>query len=145
MLSQDFKEFIRFLNESDVRYLVVGGYAVAIHGHPRYTKDVDIWIENSKENAGRLLIALEKFGFGSLGLSEQDFTEVGQVIQLGYPPSRIDILTSADGVNFDECYETKVIVSFDDLPVDFIGLDKLKENKRSTGRPQDLADLDALQ
>jgi hypothetical protein len=145
VLSQDFKEFIRFLNESDVRYLVVGGYAVAIHGHPRYTKDVDIWIENSKENAGRLLIALEKFGFGSLGLSEQDFTEVGQVIQLGYPPSRIDILTSADGVNFDECYETKVIVSFDDLPVDFIGLDKLKENKRSTGRPQDLADLDALQ
>ncbi len=88
MLNQDFKEFIQFLNANSVRYLVVGGYAVAVHGHPRYTKDIDIWIEMSSENADNLLKALEQFGFGSLGLNSQDFLTPDQIIQLGYPPNR---------------------------------------------------------
>jgi len=90
MLNQDFREFITSLNDNDVRYLVIGGYAVALHGHPRYTKDIDIWIEMSSENAARMVKALEQFGFGSLGLQAADFQAPEQIIQLGYPPSRID-------------------------------------------------------
>ena len=90
MLNQDFKEFIQLLNENQVKYLVIGGYAVAIHGHPRYTKDIDIWIEISKENAEKLITSLTQFVFGSLVLTPQDFQSPDQVIQLGYPPNRID-------------------------------------------------------
>jgi hypothetical protein len=94
MLSKDFKEFIELLNGHKVRYLVVGGYAVAFHGHPRYTKDLDVWIELSSENADKVIKALEDFGFGSMGLKSEDFLESDQIIQLGYPPNRIDILAS---------------------------------------------------
>ena len=83
MLNQDFKEFIKSLNDNRVQYLVVGGYAVAVHGHPRYTKDIDIWIQVSSENASRIVKAIEQFGFGSLGLKEEDFLEVDQIVQLG--------------------------------------------------------------
>jgi hypothetical protein len=100
MLNQDFKEFIQFLNDNQVHYLIVGGYAVAIHGHPRYTKDIDIWIEISRENALKIMKSLEQFGFGSLGLKMEDFLVPNQVVQLGYPPNRIDLLTSVDGRNF---------------------------------------------
>ncbi len=103
MLNQDFKEFIQSLNDNQVRYLVIGGYAVALHGYPRYTKDIDIWIEMSPENATRMLHALEQFGFASLDLQPQDFMTPDQVIQLGYPPSRIDLLTTPDGVDFATC------------------------------------------
>jgi hypothetical protein len=98
VLNQDFKEFIQSLNDNQVRYLVIGGYAVALHGYPRYTKDIDIWIEMSPENATRMLQALEQFGFASMDLQLQDFMTPDQVIQLGYPPSRIDstlLITSA--------------------------------------------------
>lgn len=108
MLNQDFKEFIKSLNDNHVRYLVIGGYAVAFHGHPRYTKDIDVWIEMSPENAARMVKALEQFGFGSLGLKMDDFTTPDQIIQLGYPPSRIDILTTPAGVEFASCYEARV-------------------------------------
>ena len=93
VLSQDFKEFVQLLNEHKVRYLVIGGYAVAFHGHPRYTKDIDVWIGLDKGNAGNLLNALKDFGFGSLGLKTEDFLNSDQVVQLGYPPNRIDLLT----------------------------------------------------
>lgn len=144
MLNQDFKEFIQSLNDNQVRYLVIGGYAVALHGYPRYTKDIDIWIEMSPENATRMLQALEQFGFASLDLQPQDFMTPDQVIQLGYPPSRIDLLTTPDGVNFATCYDTKLEINIDDVLVNFIDLDNLRINKKASGRFQDLADLENL-
>lgn len=145
MLSQDFKEFIALLNQHNVRYLVVGGYAVAIHGHPRYTKDLDIWVWVDIENAKNILTTLKEFGFASLDLTEQDFLTFGYVIQLGVPPNRIDILTQADGLEFESCYSSKVIVEINGLAVNFIDLANLKKNKQATGRFQDLADLENLQ
>ncbi len=144
MLSQDFKEFIQSLNSNDVRYLVIGGYALAAHGCPRYTKDLDIWLDNGRENSKRIVNALKDFGFASLGLTIADFMTVGQVVQLGYPPNRIDLLTSADGVDFNRCYESRVKIKIDDVEVDFIDVANLKLNKRATGRLQDLADIQAL-
>jgi hypothetical protein len=145
MLSKDFKEFIELLNENKVRYLVVGGYAVAFHGHPRYTKDLDVWIELSPDNANKILEALKKFGFGSLGLKPDDFLESDQVIQLGYPPNRIDILMTLKDLKFEDCYKVKVEVEIQGLHIDFIDIDNLKKNKRATGRPQDLADAENLE
>lgn len=104
MRNQDFKEFLKSLNDNKVRYLVIGAYALAFHGHPRYTKDLDIWIDKSSENAAHLIKALEQFGFGSLGLKEEDFKTPRQVIQLGYPPNRIDLLNDPEGVDFENCY-----------------------------------------
>ncbi len=145
MLNQDFKEFIKSLNDKQVHYLIVGGYAVAFYGYPRYTKDLDVWIEISEENAKKIIQALEQFGFASLSLTEQDFLTPNQVIQLGYPPSRIDLLTSIDGVEFFQCYQSRTSEDIDGQPVNFICLDDLKKNKRSSGRAQDLADLENLQ
>ena len=145
MLSPDFKEFIQSLNANDVRYLVIGGYAVALHGHPRYTKDLDIWLEGSQENARRLIQAIRDFGFASLDLKPQDFMEPDQVIQLGYPPNRIDLLTFVDGVDFADCYSTRVTEELDGVAVHFISLENLRKNKKACGRPQDLADLEVLE
>jgi hypothetical protein len=144
MLNQDFKEFIQLLNDNQVSYLVIGGYAVAVHGHPRYTKDIDIWIEISEENSQKIITALIEFGFGSLGLTAQDFQEPHQIIQLGYPPNRIDLITSPDGIDFQTCYASKIEVLLDDIVVKFIDLDNLKKNKLASGRLQDLADLENL-
>ncbi|MGB9592500.1 MAG: DUF6036 family nucleotidyltransferase [Anaerolineae bacterium] len=145
MLNQDFKEFIMSLNDNRVRYLVIGGYAVALHGYPRYTKDIDIWIEPTPENAANMVKALEQFGFGSLGLKAEDFLVPDQVIQLGYPPNRIDLLTTASGVDFETCYASRVEVEVDGVTVNFIDLPNLKKNKKAVGRLQDLADLENLQ
>lgn len=145
MLSKDFKEFIELLNGHNVKYLVVGGYAVAFHGYPRYTKDLDVWIELSPDNANNVLKALEEFGFGSLGLKPEDFLEGGQIIQLGYPPNRIDILTTLKEIEFEECYRARVEVDIQGLKINFIDLENLKHNKRATGRPQDLADAENLE
>lgn len=145
MLSKDFKEFIELLNENKVRYLVVGGYAVAFHGHPRYTKDLDVWIELSPDNANKILEALKKFGFGSLGLKPGDFLQSDQIIQLGYPPNRIDILTTLKDLKFEDCYNTKIGVEIQGLPIYFIDIENLKKNKRAAGRPQDIADADNLE
>ncbi|NCS57086.1 MAG: hypothetical protein GPJ16_09065 [Microcystis aeruginosa G11-04] len=145
MLNQDFKEFIQLLNDNQVKYLVIGGYAVAVHGHPRYTKDINIWIEISQENAQKLVTALSQFGFESLGLTSDDFQTPNQIIQLGYPPNRIDLITNPDGVDFQTCYDSKIEVMLNDVPVNFINLDNLKKNKLASGRLQDLADLENLQ
>lgn len=145
MLSKDFKEFIELLNGHKVRYLVVGGYAVAFHGHPRYTKDLDVWIELSPENATNVIKALEAFGFGSLGLNPEDFLERDQIIQLGYPPIRIDILTTLKEIKFEDCYKARVEADIQGLKINFIDLENLKHNKRATGRPQDLADAENLE
>lgn len=145
MLSRDFKEFVKLLNRHKVKYLVVGGYAVAFHGHPRYTKDLDIWIESSIENAMNLMKALDEFGFGGLsGLSREEFLVSDQIIQLGFPPNRIDLLTTAAGLDFGTCYLSKVTTAIDGLQIDFIDIENLKKNKRSIGRSQDLADIENL-
>jgi len=145
MLNQDFKEFIQLLNDNQVKYLVIGGYAVAVHGHPRYTKDIDIWVEISEENAQKLVTVLTQFGFESLGLTSDDFQAPDQIIQLGYPPNRIDLITNPDGIDFQTCYDSKIEVILNDVPVKFINLDNLKKNKLASGRLQDLADLEKLQ
>ncbi len=145
VLSPDFKEFIALLNTHSVRFLVVGGYAVAFHGHPRYTKDLDIWIDNEQENADRLMRVLDAFGFGSVGLAAQDFLTPHRTIQLGYPPNRIDLLTSMKAVDFAACYTAKVTTELEGVTVDFIDLANLKRNKRAVGRHEDLADLDNLE
>lgn len=144
MLNPDFREFIQSLNDNQVRYLVVGGYAVALHGYPRYTKDIDIWIELSPENATKILRALQQFGFGSLGLTEADFLVSDTIIQLGYPPRRINLLTSLPGVDFEPCYADRVVVEFEGALVNFINRENLKQNKLASGRAQDLADLENL-
>jgi len=143
-LDRNFEEFIRYLNDNAVRYLVVGGYAVAIHGHPRYTKDLDIWVDATPENARKLMAALRDFGFGESGLSESDFTTPEQVIQLGYPPHRIDLLTTLRGVDFETCHQAKVPVRLGDTLIDFIDLENLIKTKLATGRAQDQADVDSL-
>lgn len=145
VLNQDFKEFIQLLNDNRVRYLVVGGYAVALHGYPRYTRDIDIWVELSEENATHIVEALEQFGFASLGLKESDFLVKEQVIQLGYAPNRIDIITTLSGITFAECYDKRVPVEIDGVKINFIDLDSLRKNKKATGRLQDLADLENLE
>lgn len=145
MLSRDFKEFIELLNANEVKYMVVGGYAVALHGHPRYTKDLDVWIELSPGNADRILSVLDKFGLGSLNLKPDDFLEENQIIQLGYPPNRIDLLTTLKDIKFEDCYKTKVKVAIGDVEINFIDIENLKKNKRATGRLQDLADAENLE
>jgi len=145
MLNQDFREFIQLLNDNQVKYLIIGGYAVAVHGHPRYTKYLDIWVEMTSENADKMMTALNQFGFGSLGLSPQDFQTPDQIIQLGYPPNRIDIITTPDGINFETCYNSKIEIVIDDISINFIDLENLKKNKKASGRLQDLADLENLE
>lgn len=144
MLTSDFKEFLESLNANNVRYLVVGGFAVAIHGYPRYTKDIDIWVEMERENATNLIHALSQFGFDSLHLKVEDFLIEDQIIQLGYPPSRIDILVTLPGVDFVTCYKARKIVVVDEIPVSFIDKADLIKNKQASGRHQDLADLENL-
>lgn len=144
-MSQDFKEFVALLNENKVEYLIVGGYAVGMHGYPRYTGDLDIWINATLENARRVVKVLAEFGFASFGLTEEDFIKPGNVIQMGYPPFRIDLLTKIDGVEFEECYKNRLIVQTDNLSLQVIGIDELKVNKEATGRLKDAEDLRNLQ
>ena len=143
-LDPDFKEFVQLLSDNSVRYLIVGGYAVAAHGHPRYTKDLDIWIWLDSTNADHLINALRDFGFGALGLKPDDFLEPDQIIQLGYPPNRIDLLTTVPGVTFESCFPDRQVIEIDGVAVNFIDLENLKKNKRASGRAQDLADLENL-
>lgn len=144
MLSKDFKEFAELLNSNGVEYLIVGGYALAAYGHPRYTGDLDFWVGTDPGNAKRLLQALNQFGFGSLGISLADFTTPENVIQLGFPPRRIDLLTSIDGAEFADSFRRKMDVVMDGLTLHFISLNDFKVNKRATGRLQDRADLESL-
>jgi hypothetical protein len=145
VINKDFKEFIRLLNQNKVRYLVVGGYAVAFHGHPRYTKDLDIWIWINKSNAVNLIQSLREFGFQSLDLTPEDFLEPGYIIQLGYPPNRIDLITEVQGVDFDTCFESRIEAEIEDIVIFFIDLENLKKNKKAVGRHQDLADIENLE
>lgn len=144
VLNKDFREFIELLNQNDVKYLIVGGYAVAAHGYPRYTKDIDIWIFPDEPNLKKIITVINDFGFKSSNLKVTDFKEFGTIIQLGLPPNRIDLITEADGVDFEECYQNKLEVFTDGLKMNFISLEHLKKNKKASGRYQDLADLENL-
>jgi hypothetical protein len=144
MLSRDFKEFVALLNARGVEYLVVGGYAMALYGRPHHTGDLDIWIRRSPENAQRLMAALSDFGFGDVGLSQQDFELRENVVQLGYPPFRIDLLTDIDGVDFDAAWPNRETTAHDGLSIHFVALTDLKANKRASGRPRDIDDLEQL-
>ena len=144
MLNKDFKEFAELLNSIGVEYLIVGGYALAAHGYPRYTGDLDIWIRSTESNIDRLLDVLARFGFGELGLERKDFLEPGAVVQLGYPPARIDLLTAIDGVEFSKCHANRVIMKIGGVDLPIIGLDEFRANKRASGRAKDLADLESL-
>lgn len=145
VLNPDFKEFIQSLNDNDVRYLIVGGYAVAFHGHPRYTKDLDIWVWLDEENAANVVEALAQFGFASLGLKVEDFLEPDTVIQLGYPPNRIDLIIDLPGMDFESCYASRIEVHIAGVTMNLIDLEGLKRSKRLAGRLQDLADLENLE
>lgn len=145
MLNSDFKELLELLNANEVRYLVVDGFAVTVHGYPRYTKDIDIWVEMDPENIIRLLKSIEEFGLGSLGLKPDDFSVEDQIVQLGYPPRRIDLFVSIPGVEFSECYKTRIYTEMNGISVAFINKANLIKNKRASGRHQDLADLENLE
>lgn len=143
-LDKDFNEFVELFLEHNVRFLIVGGYALAAHGLPRATGDLDAWVWVNPENAQNIMRALNAFGFQNLSLTESDFSKEDSIIQLGYPPFRIDILTSIDGVAFDPAWEKKVVVELNGMKVPFIGREDLIANKKAAGRPQDLADVSRL-
>ena len=123
---------------------MVGGYAEAFHGRPRFTKDIDVFIEPSRDNAERLLSALTDFGFGRVGLTIGDFTSPGKIVQLGVAPNRIDLLTAIDGLTFDEAWTHRVRGPFGTATVDYISLADLIQNKKASARPQDLLDVEDL-
>ena len=146
VLDKNFREFIELLNANEVKYLLIGGYAVTLHGHPRFTQDIDFWIWTDTQNASKILKTIQDFGFGSLPLDENDFSNPDNVIQLGYPPLRIDLTMSISGVSdFDEAFKNRLDVQLGNLTIPVIGLEDLKKNKKASGRFKDLADLDSLE
>ncbi|MFA6247661.1 MAG: nucleotidyltransferase [Mucilaginibacter sp.] len=144
ILEKDFQEFIELLNKHKVAYMIVGAHALAFHGKPRHTGDLDIWINPTDENANKMLLVINDFGFGSVGLKKEDFLREHYVTQLGYPPLRIDILNSISGVAFEEAYNNRLFIDVDDLTISYIGLGDLIKNKAGTARKQDIADLENL-
>ena len=143
-LAPDFKEFLRLLCSAKIEYLLIGGYAVGHYGYPRATGDLDIWVATSHENAHRLVAALRQFGFDVPELRAELFHEPGHVVRMGLPPVRLEILTSIDGVKFQDCYHRRLTAEIDGVEVEIIGLDDLKVNKKASGRHQDLDDLEHL-
>ena len=143
-LEKDFKELLRSFNNQGVRYCIVGAFAVGFHAIPRYTKDLDIWVEPTLENGQRICRALEEFGFGSLGISPDDFSKTGRFIQLGYEPVRVDLITSISGLTFDHAWKNRRSGRYGSERVFFISLEDLIKAKRASCRKQDLADLEIL-
>ena len=141
---KDFRELLALFNARGVEYLIVGGYALAFHGAPRYTGDLDLLVNRSEENAQRIVAALEAFGFGSLGISISDFRRPGRVVQLGVPPVRVDLVTSIDGVSWGRAWRGRVQGAYGNVPVNFIGRKEFIANKRASARQRDLADIEAL-
>lgn len=143
-LQKDLREFIELLSSHTVEFIVVGGHAVAFHGHPRFTGDIDFFVRPSRDNAERIIRVLVTFGFGDLALSADDFTKPRSVVQLGRPPNRIDLLSSISGVDFQEAWDNRVQGELDGLPVSFLGFETLVKNKRASGRDKDLGDVKKL-
>ena len=143
-LPPDFKEFLKLLNAHRVEYLIIGGYAVAFHVYPRATADLDVWIGIHPDNAERLMGVLKEFGFQPPALSRDLFMKEGQVIRMGVPPVRIELLTSISGVQFEECFTSRTSANLDGVEVPIIDLAHLKTNKKAAGRHKDLSDLENL-
>ena len=141
---KDYEEFLELLNKHNVRYCVVGAFALAFHARPRYTKDMDIFVEATTDNAERLLIALDEFGFGSLNLAVEDFSTQGNIIQLGYEPVRIDIMTSIKGMEFAEVWRNRIQGPYGKQTVNYIDCQNLIRSKKLSNRAQDKADLELL-
>lgn len=144
-LSKDLQEFIRLLNQEGVDYLIVGAWAVSFHGRPRYTSDLDIFLRRDELNADRMMRVIEAFGFGSVGLTRQDFLKEDFVIQLGIEPNRIDLLTGISGVEFSQAWDQRVEGKLSGLEVSFIGRDLLIQNKQAANRDKDLGDIGLLE
>lgn len=141
---KDYEEFLKLLNKHDVQYCIVGAFALAFHVRPRYTKDMDILIEATAENAKRLLVALDEFGFESLNLTVEDFSTRGNIIQLGYEPVRIDIITSIKGLEFADIWQNRVQGPYGKQTVNYIDRHNLINSKKLSNRAQDKADLELL-
>jgi len=144
LLTDDFKEFLRSLNANHVDYLLVGGYAVGLHGYPRATVDLDVWVRATPGNAERVLRSLRDFGFDVPTLEPRLFIDPQSIVRFGVPPFRIEVMTSIDGVEYEACRERAVEFDLDGVPVPVISLADLKANKRAAGRHKDLADLENL-
>ena len=141
---KDYEEFLELLNKHNVRYCVIGAFALAFHARPRYTKDMDILIEPTTNNAKRLLIALDEFGFGSLNLAVDDFTTQGNIIQLGYEPVRIDIITSIKGLEFANIWKGRIQGPYGKQTINYVDRNNLIRSKKISNRAQDKADLKLL-
>ena len=144
-LQKDLKEFVELLLEKKVDFVVVGSYALAFHGHSRFTQDIDFFIGTSEENASKLVVLVREFGFEALDLTQEHFKNPNMVVQLGSPPNRIDLLTVIDGLEFNEVWEGRQYGDLDGLSVPFISRDHFLKNKRASGRPKDLADVAELE
>lgn len=143
-LPPDFKEFLSLLHTHRVKYLLVGGYAVAAHGYPRFTGDMDVWIQTNTENAEKVLTVCHEFGFDVPNLRVELFTDPKQMTRMGHPPLRIEILNSVSGLSFDSAWENRIGEVWDGVPVSLISLEDLRTNKLASGRLKDLADLENL-
>ena len=144
-LPQDFKEFLKLLKEHDVHYLLIGAYAVNYHGYIRATGDMDVWIALHPDNAQKIMAALHAFGIDDPALNPDVFLQEKKIVRMGVPPLRLEITTSISGVEFDECYQSRIVDELDGIEVNLIDLENLKKNKRASGRPKDLVDLKKLQ
>ena len=140
-LPEDFRDFIKLLNDQKVKYLIVGGYAVGFYSRPKFTQDLDIWIENSEENAQRVQLVLGDFGFGDLEITTKDLTNPDIIVQLGYTPLRIDLMTGVSGLSFSEAFQKKVRGKYLDVTAYFISISDLVKNKRASGREKDIQDI----
>lgn len=145
MLNNDYKEMLQCLSEENVKFLLVGAYALAVHGFPRATKDIDFFVWATPENAAGLIRALARFGAPMEGISESDFSSEGAIFQIGNSPRRIDIITTIDGIKFEGAYANRKLFSIEGLQIPVISLEDLIANKRASGRKQDLADVEKLE
>ena len=143
-LPPDFKEFLKLLKEHEVRYLLIGGYAVSYHGYIRATGDMDIWIAIHPDNAHKMVVVLKTFGFDHPDLNDDLFLHENKILRMGVPPVRLEITTSISGVEFDECYQARVVDELDGVEVNLIDLENLKKNKKASGRLKDLTDFKKL-
>lgn len=143
--SSDFEELLAAFNANRVRAIIVGGHALAYHGRPRFTKDLDLFIDPTPDNADRVMRSLTAFGLGSVGLTADDFSKPGQIVQLGVAPNRIDLMTTIDGVTFEDAWAGRADGRFGSQPVSYLGRAEFLRNKRASGRPQDLADIAAIE
>ncbi len=143
-LTKDSREFVECLRSNKVEFLIVGALAVSWHGFPRYSGDIDLFVRPTRDNAARLMLALQQFGFSALGISLDDLSTENRVIQLGVEPNRIDLMTSISGITFEEAWNSRVPATLEGIEVDFISREALIRNKRASGRSKDLIDIDAL-